>query len=63
MASQMQVGNVRIVKGSWNHEFLEELLAFPSGEHDDQVDAMSGAFNRLANSPNPIKSIRSPVGI
>ena len=32
---------------------LDELEAAPSGEHDDQVDAESGAFNRLFAVPEP----------
>lgn len=47
VASQMEVGNVRIVRGDWNQAFIEELLAFPNGLNDDQVDGMSGAFRRL----------------
>jgi len=41
-------GNVMIVTGKWNEEYIDELCAFPFGEHDDQVDATSGAYNRLA---------------
>lgn len=46
-AAQVDGGNVSIVKGAWNAAYLEELAAFPTGAHDDQVDASSGAFNRL----------------
>lgn len=50
VASQAEAGNVRIVRGEWNEAFLAELHAFDgSGRgHDDQVDALSLAFNRLA---------------
>lgn len=48
LASQAQAGNVKIVKGPWMGAFLDELSSFPAGAHDDQVDAASGAFNRLA---------------
>jgi predicted phage terminase large subunit-like protein len=47
LASQAEVGNVYLVEGSWNEEFLEELCTFPMGGHDDQVDAASGAFSDL----------------
>ncbi len=47
-AAQLNAGNVVIVRGGWNNEFLEELRTFPNGKHDDQVDAASGAFNSLA---------------
>jgi phage terminase large subunit-like protein len=26
---------------------IEELASFPSGQHDDQVDALSSAFSEL----------------
>ena len=31
----------------WTDGFLEEAAAFPNGRHDDQVDAMTQALNRL----------------
>lgn len=41
-------GLIRVVRGPWNEAFFDELEAFPSpGEHDDQVDALSGAFVAL----------------
>lgn len=47
-ASQCEAGNVRIVKADWNVSFRNELTAFPHGANDDQVDAASGAFSKLA---------------
>lgn len=46
-SSQVNAGNVKLVKGGWNRDFIEELRAFPKGKHDDQVDAASGAFSAL----------------
>jgi predicted phage terminase large subunit-like protein len=46
-SSQVNAGNVKLVRGSWNAAFIEELRQFPQGKHDDQVDAASGAFNKL----------------
>jgi predicted phage terminase large subunit-like protein len=46
-AAQCEAGNVRLVLGQWNREYIDELCAFPNGSHDDQVDASSGAFNKL----------------
>jgi predicted phage terminase large subunit-like protein len=43
-SSQAEAGNVRIVRAVWNRDFLDDLCGFPNGEHDDQVDAASGAF-------------------
>lgn len=46
-AAQVEAGNVYLVRGPWNEAFIEELCTFPQG-HDDQVDAASAAFNKLA---------------
>lgn len=48
LSAQVNAGNVRIVRGPWNAEFLEEMRQFPRGRHDDQVDALSLAFNQLS---------------
>jgi predicted phage terminase large subunit-like protein len=47
LSSQAEAGNVYLVRGPWLTELLNELEAFPQGGHDDQVDAMSGAFRML----------------
>lgn len=47
LAAQWQAGNVYIVKGDWNGMYVDEMEKFPDGEHDDMVDASSGAFNEL----------------
>jgi predicted phage terminase large subunit-like protein len=46
-SSQVNAGNVRIVKADWNKAFIEELRGFPFGRHDDQCDGASLAFNEL----------------
>ena len=46
-SSQVNAGNVRLVKGDWNKAFIEELRQFPFGKHDDQTDGCSLAFNEL----------------
>ena len=35
----------------WLHDFEHELLAFPAGEHDDQVDALAYAARALPTIP------------
>jgi predicted phage terminase large subunit-like protein len=46
-----EAGNMRLLRGTWNEEFLEECEQFSPDEreyeHDDQVDAACGAFNYL----------------
>lgn len=49
-ASQVQAGNVLVLKGEWNDMYLSELESFPESKHDDMVDASSDAFNKLMNS-------------
>jgi predicted phage terminase large subunit-like protein len=46
-ASQVNVGNVLMLKAPWNVDFIAELRLFPAGSYDDQVDAASRAFNNL----------------
>lgn len=46
-AAQWQVGNVALVEGPWNDALLAEFDNFPLGQHDDRVDAASGAFAAL----------------
>ena len=48
VSSATEAGNVYIVSGAWNKDFLDEISLFPNGANDDQVDAVSGAFHNLA---------------
>jgi predicted phage terminase large subunit-like protein len=45
--AQCEAGNVVIVRGTWNADYISELCDFPTGLHDDQVDGSSAAFNSL----------------
>lgn len=51
-ASQVNAGNVALVRASWNTAWIEEHRQFPVSTNDDQVDATAGAFNELANVSN-----------
>ncbi|PRD42111.1 terminase [Phyllobacterium phragmitis] len=46
-SSQCEAGNVYLIAGDWNEDYLDELCLFPGGSFKDQVDASSGAFGRL----------------
>ncbi len=46
-ASQVNAGNVVMLRASWNTDFTDELKLFPNGRHDDQVDAAARAFTQL----------------
>lgn len=50
LASHAEAGFVKLVRGPWNRAWLDELETFPIGAHDDQVDATSGAYRKLAQS-------------
>lgn len=51
-ASQVNVGNVLMLRGAWNDEFTDELRLFPNGVYKDQADAASRAFNELLGVPD-----------
>jgi predicted phage terminase large subunit-like protein len=41
-------GNVRVVRGTWLSDWLDEFSSFPEAcDHDDQVDSAVGAFTHL----------------
>lgn len=46
LVAAAQHGKLRLVRGPWNQEFIDECLAFGSGAaHDDVVDAAAGAYH------------------
>lgn len=38
-----EAGEVYALRGAWNEVWTRELLSFPNGKHDDQVDSLSAA--------------------
>jgi predicted phage terminase large subunit-like protein len=48
VASQAEAGNIALLAGHWNESFLDEVELFPDGQFLDQVDALSGAYNKIA---------------
>lgn len=57
LSAQAEVGNVKLVAGAWNRDFLDELSTFPVGKFKDQVDAASRAFSELVRA-EPTRSIK-----
>jgi predicted phage terminase large subunit-like protein len=51
LSSQVEAGNVKLVRGKWNEAYINELENFDGSDGcvADQVDASSGAFHLLAN--------------
>lgn len=48
VSSQCEANNVKMLIARWNEDFFKEAENFPEGAHDDQIDALSGAFNMMA---------------
>ncbi|WP_231038410.1 phage terminase large subunit [Pectinatus frisingensis] len=46
-SSQWQAGNVLVLSAGWNNTLFNEFESFPTGKHDDIVDACSDAFTEL----------------
>jgi predicted phage terminase large subunit-like protein len=61
VASQIEAGNVTVLRGEWNHGFIDELRDFPYGRKDDQVDALVRAFTTLAGRPRTAKAVNLPI--
>ena len=54
VASQINVGNVSMLRSSWNIPFVEEMRMFPNGRHDDMIDALSRAFGEITEMKRPL---------
>jgi predicted phage terminase large subunit-like protein len=57
LASQVEAGNVSIIRADWSRTLLDELRDFPWGKKDDQVDALVRAFTTLTTRPRPPSSV------
>lgn len=51
LVSRAEHSKIRLLRGPWNQDFINELCAFPEVDHDDQVDATTGMLLMLAQSP------------
>jgi len=47
LGSQVNIGNVMMLRGEWNQSLINEMRMFPNGVNDDQVDALSRAFSEV----------------
>jgi predicted phage terminase large subunit-like protein len=61
LASQVEAGNVSVIRAEWGRILLDEMCEFPWGGKDDQVDAMVRAFTTLTMRPRLPSSI--PVSV
>lgn len=53
-SAQARAGNVKILRGPWNEDFLRSLEGFPEAAHDDDPDACSGAFEMFQDASTGI---------
>lgn len=61
LAAQAYAGNVKLLAGAWNEEWLNHMHGQPDLPHDDIMDGSSGAFNYLADETGEIIIERSPL--
>lgn len=62
LSAQWQAGNVDIIEGVWNRDYLREMSTFPSDDknaHDDYVDASSGAFLECVSGVSALDKFRA----
>lgn len=43
----VEAGKVHVVRARWNKALVSEMLTFPEGDHDDQIDAISVGYETL----------------
>lgn len=62
VSSRVEAGDFQLARGPWNREFLDELEAYTGDldkhAHDDQVDALSGAYRDLTFGRDGATTVR-----
>jgi predicted phage terminase large subunit-like protein len=48
LSAQALAGNVKLLRGSWNERWLNQMHGQPDLAHDDDMDAASGMYNELS---------------
>lgn len=61
LSVRAEQGQLLLTTGAWNTAFLDEICAFPRGRHDDQVDAVSGAYEALTKGTNQHARIHQAI--
>lgn len=60
--ARFEAGQVHLPKEApWLSEFMLEILAFPHGRHDDQIDSVSQFLNWAECYRTPIVSVSGPI--
>ena len=58
---QAEHGNVDIVRGLWNREWLAEMDTWPNGDHKDQGDSAAHGYNALVSRPVDSLSVGNTI--
>lgn len=61
LAIEAENHGIILVQAPWNRDFVREHVAFDHGEHDDQVDATSGAYRYLSRKRKKLLVANSSV--
>jgi predicted phage terminase large subunit-like protein len=59
-SARFESGQVHVPEAPWLATWLNELLAFPNGRHDDQVDSTSQALDWLSQRTHPLHAAKEP---
>lgn len=46
-STQVNAGNVYVLRGDWNKDYIDEMKHFPHSRYKDQIDASAGAFSLI----------------
>ncbi len=60
-AVQAENLNIRMVRGAWNYEYVEEFVTIPNSTYRDQSDATGAGFNMLHAKPKQEAPRQVPV--
>ena len=63
LAAQCEAGNVYVLRGAWNDDFINEACMFPNGQFKDQIDGSSRAYaSLLRKRPKKIGAAPKSIG-
>jgi len=60
LSAQAEAGNVYLLRGHWNKEWIDEMCLFPGGPRKDIPDASSGAYAKLVGQKERNSEIVGP---
>ena len=58
LSAAAESGTLQLCYGEWNQVFINELVNFPDGDHDDIVDAVTGAYNCLTGLKTGVSNFK-----